>query len=99
MAEFESCDKCKYDRKSEYDYPCNTCKHGVNIDDFFTPKTNADLIRAMSDEELANENIYFVSECALKEGFHYTGLDGGYYKTAKEAVEANMNWLKSEVKE
>ena len=63
------------------------------------PQTNADRIRSMSDEELADENLYFISEHALKEGFHYTGLDGGYYKTAKEAVKANLQWLKSEVKE
>ena len=62
-------------------------------------RSNADRIRSMSDEELAIENLYFISEGALKEGFHYTGLDGRYYKTGEEAFMANMRWLKSEVKE
>lgn len=30
--------------------------------------TNADKIRNMSDEELANKNVYFVSEFVAKEG-------------------------------
>ena len=61
------------------------------------PKTNADRIREMSDEELAKENIYFVSALNAKEGLHYTGLDGHYYRTSEEVVEANMKWLQSEV--
>ena len=61
--------------------------------------TQADRIRAMSDEELAKANIYFVSALHAKEGFHYTGLDGHYYKKAEEVVEANMKWLRSEVEE
>ena len=60
---------------------------------------NADKIRSMSDEELAKENIYFVSALNAKEGLHYTGLDGHYYRTAEEVVEANMKWLQSEVEE
>lgn len=51
MAEFESCDKCRYSSKSENEYPCNKCVHSAT--DKFEPKTNADKIRAMSDEELA----------------------------------------------
>ena len=62
-------------------------------------RTNADNIRAMSDEELAKENIYFVSALNAKEGLRYTGLDGHYYRTAEEVAEANMKWLQSEVEE
>lgn len=61
--------------------------------------TQADRIRSMSDEELAKGNIYFVSALHAKEGFHYTGLDGHYYKKAEDVVEANMKWLQSEVEE
>ena len=71
--------------KSKRPY-CNPKKH-----------TNADRIRSMSDEELAKENIYFVSALNAKEGLHYTGLDGHYYRTTEEVVEANMKWLQSEV--
>lgn len=51
MKEFESCDKCKYNKKSETEYPCNQCVH--NATDKFKPMTYADKIRSMSDEELA----------------------------------------------
>ena len=97
MAEFESCNQCKFDGRSTHEFPCNECVH--NAREHFRPKSNADRIRSMSDEELAKENLYFISEGALKEGFHYTGLDGRYYKTGEEAFMANMRWLKSEVKE
>lgn len=56
-------------------------------------QTNADRIRSMSNEELANENVYFVSEFVAKEGLRYTGLDGHYYRTGAEVVEANRKWL------
>lgn len=59
MTEFESCDKCKYNEKSETEYPCNQCVH--NATDKFKPMTHADKIRSMSDEELAE----FLSETEL----------------------------------
>lgn len=57
MAEFESCDKCKYNEKSETEYPCNQCVH--NATDKFKPMTRADKIRSMSDEELAEFLVNF----------------------------------------
>lgn len=60
-------------------------------------QTNADRIRSMSDEELAKENVYFVSELVAKEGLRYTGLDGHYYRTGAEVVEANMKWLQAQL--
>ena len=57
MAEFESCDKCKYNEKSETEYPCNQCVH--NATDKFKPMTHADKIRSMSDEELAEFLVNF----------------------------------------
>lgn len=40
MAEFESCDKCRYSSSSETEYPCNQCVH--NAIEKFEPKTNFD---------------------------------------------------------
>ena len=93
MAEFESCDKCKHGWKTENDYPCNTCKHGVNIEDFFTPKTNADAIREMSDEELAEFlcGVFDEDEC---DGKYICGVTIPNYDEDRIA-----EWLKSEVKE
>ena len=58
--------------------------------------TNADRIRSMSDEELAREMLFFVPSDFNR---HYTGIAGGYYATADEAIQANFDWLKQPVKE
>lgn len=52
MKEFESCDKCKYHNRSQEELPCVKCTHN-GCKDFYSPKTNGDRIRSMSDEELA----------------------------------------------
>lgn len=60
--------------------------------------TNGDRIRAMSDEELAYEFIYFRPSDSCFEGYEnkrYLALDGEYYESGKEAVEANLKWLKT----
>ena len=62
--------------------------------------TNADRIRAMSDEELAQEMIFFCPTDTVFRGTetyekpHYTGLDGRYYTTSEELNAANLEWLK-----
>jgi hypothetical protein len=64
------------------------------------PQTNADRIRAMSDEELAKEMLFFCPTDTVFKGEdtsgkpHYTGLDGGYYATSEEVVASNLEWLK-----
>lgn len=85
-------DNCKKDNR-----PCIFSKECCEPEE--KKMTNADRIRNMTDEELANSNIYFVSEFVAKDGLRYTGLDGHYYKTGKEVYEANMEWLQAEVKE
>ena len=62
MEEFESCDKCKYNEKSETEYPCNQCVH--NSTDKFKPMTRADKIRSMSDEELAEFINFGTPDCS-----------------------------------
>ena len=63
------------------------------------PQTNADRIRAMSDDELAQEMIFFCPTDTVFNGNetyekpHYTGLDGRYYPTSEELVSANLEWL------
>mgnify|MGYP004540010397 CR=1 FL=1 len=54
--ENKGCDTCKYEHHDIQDYPCNECAHSYI--DKYEPKTNADKIRDMSDEELAE----FMSE-------------------------------------
>ena len=61
--------------------------------------SNADKIRAMSDEELAQEMIFFCPTDTVFNGTetyekpHYTGLDGRYYTTSEELNAANLEWL------
>jgi hypothetical protein len=61
-------------------YPCKVCPH--------SKITNADRIRAMSDEELAFLLIQYRDDwgdyCTHK----------GCYATQKEAIEAETEWLK-----
>ena len=100
--EIKKCENCGSEHihviTKEIGYSCAKCgRNTVRLNEMH--QTNADKIRSMSDEELAKENIYFVSALNAKEGLHYTGLDGHYYRTAEEVVEANMKWLQSEVEE
>ena len=61
--------------------------------------TNAGRIRAMSDEELAQEMIFFCPTDIVFKGTetyekpHYTGLDGSYYSTSEELAVANLEWI------
>ena len=67
--------------------------------------TNADRIRAMSDEELAKEMLFFCPTDTVFKGDnihgkpHYTGLDGIYYETSEEVISSNIVWLKQPVEE
>lgn len=55
------CKKCEYSGRATYDWPCSTCHNGSKFE-ANTPPTNADRIRAMSDEELAKEIAWLVVE-------------------------------------
>ena len=88
MVDFNRCIKCKYLTTHDTEYPCNVCKHRVETKDLYKPRTNADRIRSMSDEELA-ENVscpYIATEC-----IH---LDDDI-----ECEQCKLQWLKSEAKE
>ena len=68
-----------------------TCKQKSEI-----IATNADRIRGMNDEELAREMLFFVPSDFKK---HYTGLSGGYFATADEAIQASLDWPRQPAKE
>lgn len=90
---------------------CKTCACGLHFFDGYAEAasawnrrtgndtnvaTNADRIRSMSDEELAREMLFFVPSDFNR---HYTGIAGGYYATADEAIQANSDWLKQPARE
>lgn len=57
MADYRSCDNCAYTNISMGDYPCNECIR--NATDKWKSLTNADKIRSMGDEELAEFLVNF----------------------------------------
>ena len=46
--------KCETCARKQYGYMCDGCIHDPDNKDLYEPMTNADRIRAMSDEELAD---------------------------------------------
>lgn len=85
MKEFESCEKCKYRYKSDCEYPCERCVHGCVVKEYYEPMTNADRIREMSDEELAE---------------HFSKLIKDTHENEYcEDVNDWLEWLQSEVEE
>lgn len=90
----KTCDNCKYD---VWDYvghkPCENCVSKGNeppsfweASENYTPMTNADRIRAMSDEELAWELMTWRLETEAK----HHGVESNYPNTQKSILE----WLK-----
>ena len=59
--------------------------------------TNYERIKNMTVEEMNLEFLSFIP--TVLENVHYTGADGGYYKTAEEALEKGLQWLQSESEE
>lgn len=59
--------------------------------------TNADRIRAMSDEELAKLFLFFIP--TTFDRAMYTGISGKYEKTAEEVFNSNLQWLQQPVEE
>ena len=79
------CEKCRHEDVSAKKYPCSKCDSVTN--DLFEPKkqTNADRIRSMGDEELAE----FLT--------HAETL--GYNDSSVSGKLEMIEWLQSEVEE
>lgn len=79
------CEKCKHYNCEADKYPCAGCDSNVN--DLFEEKkqTNADRIRAMSDEELAE--------------FLVTVETHGYHDQSVSGTLEMFDWLQLEVEE
>jgi hypothetical protein len=75
-------------------YRCDWCEKVVDSPDpnmprtcqYFGERTNADRIRAMSDEELARWVMKFVIDCAIASGIEDPTWDDG-------SGEAMLEWL------
>lgn len=90
MKDKDWCDTCKEPWASER---CNTCKYGWGKENNYTPMTNADRIRGMSDEELAHLlHDHSCSLCPL----NYK-CDGRVEVGRKKCKEYWLRWLKAPV--
>ena len=94
MVDLNRCVKCKYLTTHDTEYPCNVCEHRVETKDLYEPRTNADHIRSMSDEELAG----FLDEFDSVSGCDMCSIRGNCHAESN-CIEGFLGWLKSEVKE
>jgi hypothetical protein len=92
MKEYTGCNNCKYDSKESNEFPCVECSHNRAVD-YYEPKTNADRIRNMTDEELAEAIMHFRNSCdcciPTIQGKACVG----------SCVHSILKWLQAEVKE
>nr|DAY87939.1 MAG TPA: Kruppel-like factor 3 finger, kruppel-like, DNA BINDING [Caudoviricetes sp.] len=89
--ENKGCNTCKYEHCDNQDYPCSKCSHAFI--DKYEPKTNADKIREMSDEELA-EFLDIVGEDGISSQYADIPCDCCCEKT--ECSKCWKEWLQSE---
>ena len=60
-------------------------------------QSNADRVRGMSDEELANLFLFFIP--TTFDRAMYTGISGKYTRTSEETFDNNLKWLKQPVED
>lgn len=86
------CEKCQNEDVSANKYPCSKCDSVTN--DLFEPKkqTNADRIRAMNDEELAE----FIEQISA-DSMDTISFGTKDYEEIWEHKETALKWLQSEV--
>jgi hypothetical protein len=95
-----SCETCKYQSKTEHEEPCKGCTH--NATDNYEPMTNADRIRSMSDEELAEfllSDDYYIDCTNCKEPENEYGTCIGRCENELLRWLKSEEWLKSEVED
>lgn len=90
-----SCSRCKFQRRSNLELPCLECT-GNRAIDYFKPMTNADRIRNMSDEELAEflEGFTICDHCEYYKNERCT-LDNPCVHGFAQAMA--QKWLQAEV--
>lgn len=92
--EHDGCKGCKYEHCSPESKECQGCKR--NAVDKYTRMTNADRIRSMSDEELA-EFLDIVEQDGIQS--QYSGVPCNCCTEKTECDSCWKSWLQSEVGE
>lgn len=85
--EHDGCVGCKYEHESADSKYCLGCKQ--NAIDKYAPMTNADRIRSMTDEELAEKLIH-------KQNGKWICSDMEIFLTKEVAIVHELHWLQSE---
>ena len=93
MMEHDGCAGCKYESKKSYDEPCAHCSS--NCIDKYQRKTNADSIRSMSDEELAE----FLNKFEFCNGYAKGYCNATNCKECAGNNDDTLEWLQSESEE
>jgi hypothetical protein len=90
--EHDGCVGCKYENEDANSKHCLGCKQ--NATDKYTPMTNADKIRNMSDEELAE----LLANQVLNALHFYCGTETFEKIDFKKSIEVDMklDWLRSD---
>lgn len=98
VMEHDGCVGCKYENESVESKYCLGCKQ--NAIDKYTPMTNADKIRSMSDEELAEFLIrqQACDNCEYFGGGSRCKAPNEFKCTNEYATAVVQKWLQSEVK-
>ena len=94
MSEYQGCDNCRYTNRTKDEFPCFDCTH--NAIDRWKPMTNADRIRNMTDEELAEFLVYTqstIKNCMI-------GIEECKHEnTDKDCKDCFLEWLQAEVED
>ena len=88
--EHDGCKGCKYEHCEDDSKYCNGCKQ--NAVDKYTRMTNADRIRSMSDEKLAE----FIEQVST-DSMETISFGTKEYKEVWEHKETALKWLQSDV--
>ena len=92
-----SCSRCKFQNKSNREYPCLDCINN-RASDNFKPMTNADRIRNMSDADLA-DMLHNIGSY-VEDGEPLIDIFVGEEKTTmSDDFGSIIEWLQAEVKE
>ena len=92
MAEHDECKGCAYVSRGEHEIPCVKCAQ--NASDNYKRMTNADRIRSMSDEELAE----FIEQISA-DSMDTISFGTKDYEEIWEHKETALKWLQSEAEE
>lgn len=88
----ERCTSCKNRIRLTGWVACDGCLYNEGLEDRYEPMTNADRIRNMTDEEMA-EKISRVAYCM------YCPVKCGIIYTEEECKAKWLSWLRSQVEE